>query len=581
MTSASIKYFFIFSLLLFTSSVSAQWMNAEVNKDVYLRDYADQNSRIIMSMEKGRQVLALPIGEETYIRIWDFQTGKRGYAYRGFITLQDTLIKAEITELSNAGTLHRGGTTLHIENEHPQNINVEIDQIPYHLQPYQEITLRIKKGKHGLWISRDGAYPFWGNIELADSAEYVFKVGSVDETLTAHLTPIITTQDTVRMEYHHVDTVNVTPKVRIDTAKIVENKHPQDLERAKSKVGLRGFVQLNGIFDFNGLSDVDRFIPVEIPVGDMRNTTDRGFYLGARQSRIGFSSRIKAKTGYLNLYVEGDFAGGETNQMFFRLRQAYADYGYLTVGQTWSTFSDLEATPLTVDREGPNSSVLIRQGMIRYEKKVGEGDNEFAVSVETPTIGFSDSVYISERQPVPDVISRYKLTYKDGHFQVAGLFRVLSYNNNMNSISHNVGFGLNISGKRELGSEDNLLYFQGIFGKGISRYVRGFRNHNYDAFESPNGDIFIPQTAGGYLSLEHHWSEKLFSNITGGITWLQTAEWQPEDSYQASYYGSLNSYWFAFDRMQLGVGYIYGVRRNKNLEHGYASRLQMYIRYDI
>ncbi|OHX66738.1 hypothetical protein NH26_10400 [Flammeovirga pacifica] len=556
-------------------------MNAEVNKDVYLRDYADQNGRVIMSMEKGRGVLALPIGDEAYIRIWDYSTGKRGYAYRSFINLQDTLMKADLKELSNAGTLPRGGTTLHIENEHPQNINVEIDQIPYYLQPYQEITLRIKKGKHGLWISRDGAYPFWGNIELADSAEYVFKIGSVDETLTADLSPIITTQDTIRMEYHHVDTVDVTPKVKIDTAKIVENKHPQDLERAKSKVGLRGFVQLNGIFDFNGMSDVDRFIPVEIPVGDMRNTTDRGFYLGARQSRIGFSSRIKAKTGYLNLYVEGDFAGGNTNEMFFRLRQAYADYGYFTVGQTWSTFSDLEATPLTVDREGPNSSVLIRQGMIRFEKKVGESDNEFAVAVETPTIGFSDSVAIDQRQPVPDVISRYKLKTEDGHVQIAGLFRVLSYNNTSNSITHTVGYGVNISGKKNLGSDDNILFYQGIYGKGISRYVRSFRNHNFDAFESPTGEIFIPHTAGGYLSIEHHWSEKIFSNITCGITWLQTAEWQAEDSYQSSYYGSFNSYWFAFDRMQLGLGYIYGVRRNKNNESGYASRLQMYIRYDI
>ncbi|NLR89804.1 DcaP family trimeric outer membrane transporter [Flammeovirga agarivorans] len=579
------KNYTLLFLLFFLSTLqtNAQWMRAEVNQDVYLRDYADKDSRIIMSMEKGRGLLALPISkDDVYIRIWDYQTGKRGYAYNKYITLIDTLVKGDLTNLEVKGSLKRGGTTLHIENTEKQDVHVEIDQVPYALMPYQEITLRLKSGDHGIWISKDGAFPFWGNLGLADSAEYVLKIANEEDVLISELKPIYSMQDTVRMEFHHVDTVNITPKVKIDTARIVTNKHPQDLEKAKSTVGLRGYVKLNSIFDFNGLSDVDRFVPVEIPVGDVRNTQDRGFYMGARQSRLGFSSKVKAKTGYLNLYIEGDFAGGNTSQMYFRLRQAYAEYGYLTVGQTWTTFSNLEALPLTVDREGPNSSVAIRQGMIRYEKKVGDNQNVFAVAVESPTILFTDSVAIDQRQLAPDVVSRYKWTYADGHLQVSGLFRLLSYTNKNDNVSSEVGYGINLSGKQYLtDNEDNILYFQGIYGKGISRYVRGFRNYNFDAFFSPEGNIFIPQTAGGYFSLEHHWSKKLFSNITAGVTWLETANWQEDNAYQSSYYGSFNSYWFAFDRMQLGLGYIYGVRRNKDNERGYASRFQMYIRYDI
>ncbi|AZQ60867.1 hypothetical protein EI427_01155 [Flammeovirga pectinis] len=573
-----------FCILSLFNNVHAQWIRAEVNHDVFMRDTYVNDSHVIMTLEKGHSLLALPIGgNDEYVRVWDYNSGKRGFVYGQYLTLYDSLQRVILKDTTAAGTLSRGGTTLHLENLNSEDVNIEMDQIPYSLQPYEEITLRLKKGYHGIWVSRDGAFPFWGGLNLADSAEYVLKVGSEEEVLTTDLEPIYSRSDTVKMEYHHVDTVNVTPKVKIDTARIVTNKHPQDLERAKSTIGIRGYIKLATIYDFNGLSDVDRFVPVEIPVGENRNTQDKGFYMGARQSRLGFSSNIKAKNGYLKIYVEGDFAGGATNKMYFRLRQAYAEYAYLTVGQTWTTFSNLEAIPLTVDREGPNSSVLIRQGMIRYEKKVGNSENEFGVALETPTVTFTDSVAVDQRQKFPDIASRYKVTFDKGHYQISGLFRVISYTDiNTNNVSNTPGYGIMFSGKQYVQNKDNILYFQAVYGKGISRYVRAFRNYNMDAFvNTADNSIFIPKTAGGYLSLEHHWSNKFFSNITGGITWLQTAAWQAEDSYQRSYYGSFNSYWFAFDRMQLGAGYIYGVRRNKNGDSGYASRLQMYIRYDI
>ncbi|KXX71380.1 DcaP family trimeric outer membrane transporter [Flammeovirga sp. SJP92] len=570
--------------LLLSNEAFSQWMKAQVNHDVFMRDSHGPNGHVMMTLKNGRNLLALPIdSNESYIRVWDYQTGKRGFVYKKYLTLYEILPRVELKELSNHGTLKRGGTTLHLENQFKKDINFELDQIPYQLQPYEEITLRIREGEHGIWISRDGAFPFWGSLTLADSAEYVLKINETEEVLVSELYPILSHQDTVLTEYYSVDTVNVTPKVRVDTARIVNNKHPQDLEESKSKIGIRGYVKLNAIYDFNGLSDVDRFVPVEIPVGDERNTIDRGFYMGARQSRLAFYSNIKAKTGYLKIYIEADFAGGSTIQMLFRLRQAYAEYGFLTIGQTWTTFANLEAIPLTVDREGPNSSIAIRQGMVRWEKKVGYTDNEFGVAIETPTTAFSDSIAVDQRQKYPDISSRYKVKYDKGQVQLSGLFRIISHTDiNTNHVTNTAGYGIMVSGKQYIENKDNILYFQAVYGKGISRYVRAFRNYSMDAFVNPaDNSVFIPQTSGGYLSFEHHWSEKLFSNITGGVTWLENAEWQAEDSYKSSYYGSINSFWFAFDRMQLGVGYIYGIRRNKNDVQGYASRFQMYIRYDI
>ena len=46
----------------------------------------------------------------------------------------------------------------------------------------------------------------------------------------------------------------------------------------------------------------------------------------------------------MRAFIEGDFAGSGSGNLF-RLRHAYGQWRKLTIGQTWSTFSDPEAEP--------------------------------------------------------------------------------------------------------------------------------------------------------------------------------------------------------------------------------------------
>ncbi|WP_281613399.1 DcaP family trimeric outer membrane transporter [Flammeovirga sp. SubArs3] len=579
----SFSNIFTLFLILLSFVAEAQWMRTSVDRTTYLKGSTYIDSPALLRLEKGRDILTLPLDSaETYIRTWDYISGKRGYVYKNDITLIDTLAKATLEDTTNKRSENRDGASVRVENETGESIIVEIDLIPYPLKAYEAVRLSLKKGEHGFWAYRDGALPFWGNIVLHDSSENILKIEETEDVIIADIEPIFHQRDTVVVEQHHNEVIQVAKLLKVDSTKIVDNKHPQDLEKATTLLGIRGYVKLNGLYDFNGLTGVGGFAPYNIPVGDASNKQP-GFHLDARQSRIGMSSRIKTKEGFIRFYVEGDFAGGGTGINYMRLRHAYVSYGYLTVGQTWSTFNDLATTPLTVDNEGPSTGSSTRQGLIRYEKKIGNTENEFGVSIETPTRTFTDSIAIDRRQKYPDFAGRYKFVLRHSSLQIASILRFISSYNMNEDIVTKPGFGMMVSGKVNLNlyNKNNHIYWQALGGKGITRYVSAFSNYQLDAVPNPNGELYIPLSMGGYIALEHYFTKKFMMNIVSGFSWIDNADFQPGETFEKSYYNSLNGFWFPFDRMRVGGSYVQGQRFNKDGQKGHAQRFQFYVRYDI
>lgn len=581
-SSPTYRLFITLLMVFIHQNTFGQWMRSTVEYSTHLRDHRSINSPALMRLEKGRDILALPLHEESqFVKVWDYQTGKRGFVLSKELVYIDTLAKADLFVPNFQGQIHRKEALLHIENIEEYSIIVEIDQYPYEIAPYKEIKLALPEGQHGIWAYRDGALPFWGDIELKDSSEYIIQIKTTEDedVIMADIQPVEHVVDTVIVENRYEKTLTFLPKIKIDTTKIVDNKHPQDLEMAQTPFDIRGYVKLNGLYDFHGLARTGGFPPYDIPVGE-DNILNPGFYLSARQSRLGISSNILTDQGYIKLFIELDFVGGGNALDYVRLRHAYVQYGYLTVGQTWTTFTDLYSTPLTVDNEGPSSSSSTRQGVIRYEKKVGNNNNEFAISLETPTRNFSDTIAIDQRQLWPDLASRYKITLPRGQIQAAGLFRILSQHNPDDNVISKVGYGLMISGKNSF-KDKHKIYYQIIGGRGVTRYVSAFSSYNLDAVASPTNDIYIPFSAGGYFTYEYYFKQNLFINFVNGVSWIDNAEWQPDNTFEKSYYTSANLFWFPFDRCRTGVSIVQGERFNKDGQRGSAWRFQMYIRYDI
>ncbi len=131
-----------------------------------------------------------------------------------------------------------------------------------------------------------------------------------------------------------------------------------------------GFVKLNAIANFDDVGEDDRFLTASIPVsGEEEAGEGRRITFSARQSRLNLDMRMDSTVGRFRAFIEGDFAGqgGSDN---YRLRHAYGQYERFLVGQTWSTFSDLSAIPETIDFEGLNARIRVRQPLIQWASEL-------------------------------------------------------------------------------------------------------------------------------------------------------------------------------------------------------------------
>lgn len=362
--------------------------------------------------------------------------------------------------------------------------------------------------------------------------------------------------------------------LKTDTSKLVRSVHPQDLEEAKLQIRWRGYVKFNSYYDFSGLKSTEGFLTYEIPVDPNLNKNYTGLYAGARQSRLGMETRINSKIGLIRTYIEGDFAGSNY-PLAFRLRHAYGQIGFWTLGHTWSTFADLAAIPRTVDLEGPNSGVFVRHGLIRYERRSGDEDLEFGISLENPRKDFEnpyDSLGIDLQQSF-DMAARLRMEPGDmGHFQFAVVFREIFYSH-PEGPQYLPGFGFQLSGSINT-SEKTRLRFQGVYGSAISRYITTLEGRGLDAYPRDDGIMDPLRSSGSYLSLDYFWrSNWSFSAITG-MVYLWYPRNQPDDSFKSSYYGSVNAFWEPIEILRLGTELTIGQRTNHNQESGTATRLQ-------
>ena len=115
------------------------------------------------------------------------------------------------------------------------------------------------------------------------------------------------------------------------------------------QVSIGGYFKLSLIHDFNAITSPDVFDPRSIPVDGSKGTNTR---ITARETRLSLGIKGPVEGRDLELFLEGDFFGpGTGTGHALRLRHAYARYGALLAGQTWTTFMDERNIPPTIDFE--------------------------------------------------------------------------------------------------------------------------------------------------------------------------------------------------------------------------------------
>ena len=387
------------------------------------------------------------------------------------------------------------------------------------------------------------------------------------------------------------DNVPTEVKVTVDLFKESESPYFQDpraprfiMVDRKNRVafGIGGYVKATTSYDFAGIANDIDFVTYNIPVpkGDFNKSQ---ILMDASTSRLFFKlvgqNRALKK---FSAYIETDFRG---NNYSLRLRQAYVSFRGMIMGQTWSTFVDLAAIPPTIDFEGPTASVAARNVQFRYSIPFKD-KWEFAIALENPNYSatLNDFVQIA-KQRCPDIPMYLQYKWKNGsHLRFSGILRGMRYNNLLNAEGSTAfGWGVQMSGLANMTSKFTL-YYQGVYGKGISKYINDLGGNNLDLAISENGGELKPiPVAGGVIGLQYNILNNLFASIN--YSYLKLFDdgeilYSPS-MYKQGQYLAANMFMTLDNDWQFGVEYLWGARKNQDDIKSYANRIQIMAQYNF
>jgi hypothetical protein len=303
------------------------------------------------------------------------------------------------------------------------------------------------------------------------------------------------------------------------------------------------------------------------------NTRDAGYATGktkmtAQTSRIGFETATPTAYGTLNTKVEGDFyayCGAECNRNRFRLRHAYGEYAGWLIGQTWSTFMDLDNLPETVDFNGPIGSPFSRRTMIRYTWADPKAGYKLTAALEDPEDQFGAG---SANERMPQIVLRYDRSFTSGAFNI----RLLGHEKR-SATQTKRGFGVGVGGSYKL-SDKALLMGQLARVDGDIDQMYGSNGYAIDGA----GTISFDKNWGLVAGLAYTFDSQLRGNLVLGMNKGDTAQAVDNKSLRQFH---ANLIWSPIKNVELGAEVIFGERKTFGGDKGQMSKFDLMGRYSF
>ena len=349
------------------------------------------------------------------------------------------------------------------------------------------------------------------------------------------------------------------------------------------KIG--GYFKTDFIYDLKPAGNTDSFIPSSIPIPAVvavNNAT-----ISVRPTRLSLDFRVPSTSlGDVRFYVEADLFG--TNATTPRLRHAYAQVRNILIGQTFSNFMDPDGFVDTLDFQGPNGMVNLRNPQFRYGIALAPSTT-FYVSVEKPssdvifkTAQFSDQ----PNAPSPDGAIRLRQEFQRGHFQVSAIFRSIGAfvpTTPTPKTDSVFGWGVHVSTGVETFGKDNVI-FAVAAGHGISRYIQDTSGLGIDAEPKSSTSLAATPAVGIQAAYQHYWLKNLRSSAIYSYAAVNNTAFfssaAPGTYNHATYTGS-NLIWNPFGSLNVGAEFLYGWAMDQNGLKANAPRIQFSAKYSF
>ena len=344
------------------------------------------------------------------------------------------------------------------------------------------------------------------------------------------------------------------------------------LPGSETTLRLYGYAEVHLIHDAGRASPSDNFTdlmfqPVSSEVLASPALGQKGkTKLTAQTSRFGFETSTPTSAGSFNTRVEADFyAYGSGNRNRLRLRHAYGEYGGFLVGQTWSTFMDLDNLPETVDFNGPIGAPFSRRTMIRYSYGDSKAGYKVTAAVEDPEDQFGGG---SANERLPQLVARFDQSFAWGAVNVRGLMhekRSLTVTKR--------GYGLGLGGNFKLTDKD-LLMGQYTAVEGDIDQLYGSNGYSI----AGDGSITFDKNQGLVVGYAKTFSDQLRGTLAFGMNQGKTAQAVDNKRLQQVF---VNLIYAPIKNVELGGEVIVGERKTFSGEKGVMQRLDLMGRYSF
>ena len=336
-----------------------------------------------------------------------------------------------------------------------------------------------------------------------------------------------------------------------------------------TSVRLYGDVEGHAIHDLKASSPTDNFTDLTFqPLNNSGAQTGRT-KLTAETSRLGFETSTPAPGGELKTKLEMDFYSyGSDNRNRIRLRHAYGEYGGWLIGQTWSTFMDLDDLPETVDFNGPIGAPFSRRMMVRYSYADAKAGSKFTFALEDPQDQAQLGAINSANERLPELVLRYDQTFGWGAVNIRGLTH-----EKRSATQSKRGYGLAFGGNYKLSDKD-LLMAQYTRVDGDVDQLYGSNGYSIAA----DGGISFDKNQGLVFGYARAFNERLRGTAAFGMNKATTAVAVDNRRLQELF---INMIYSPLKGVELGAEYIYGKRRTFAGESGTLSRFDLMARYSF
>jgi hypothetical protein len=343
------------------------------------------------------------------------------------------------------------------------------------------------------------------------------------------------------------------------------------------KIG--GYAKVDAIVDPKEAGNPDEFVTSSIPVGVPPGANNSNFNVHARQTRINLDLRRQEQDDELRIFLEADFFGSD-GPAAFHLRHAYGQVKNMLLGWTWSTLSDPDSFPDTLDHQMTNGVSVTRQPQIRYTAPFGKHDSlAFGIEKPSPDVSIPGVTNVAR---YPDEIIRYRHEDDWGHLQMGVVFRQIGGASNTANATRSVfGVGGMLTGGIKVAGRDSLT-FGASYGDGMAHYISNVSGQGLDAaLNSSRNDLAALPSLGAYGAYQRRWARTLRSSLTYGLNRISNSPAQDDTAFRQAYYVSGNLIWRPFQAAEMGVEYLHGRNYQRDRDNANASRIQFSVKYDL